>query len=208
MISEELPTDLTTVSSSERSLQNFHRIFPATYPLMSSMAYESFQFLSASFCSEKGMHMCPLMNLTKKTPSTRPSTSPETSTYTPTSSSPMCLKLFQPSTRAVENLFISCGESSKQQLSGSSSEDPHLNSNFLTNSPSHTKMENDMKPAFSYIGLIAQAILSSADRRMILSEIYQWIQFHYPYFRSRGPGWRNSIRHNLSLNDCFIKAGM
>lgn len=42
---------------------------------------------------------------------------------------------------------------------------------------------------------------------MVLSEIYEWIQVNYAYFRSRGPGWRNSIRHNLSLNDCFIKVG-
>ncbi len=42
---------------------------------------------------------------------------------------------------------------------------------------------------------------------MVLSEIYEWIQVNYSYFRSRGPGWRNSIRHNLSLNDCFIKVG-
>ncbi|VDD77985.1 unnamed protein product [Mesocestoides corti] len=56
-------------------------------------------------------------------------------------------------------------------------------------------------------GLIAKAILSSKERRMVLSEIYEWIQFNYSYFRSRGPGWRNSIRHNLSLNDCFIKVG-
>ncbi|VDP97077.1 unnamed protein product [Trichobilharzia regenti] len=58
-----------------------------------------------------------------------------------------------------------------------------------------------------FYGLIAKAILSTQERRMILSEIYQWIQLRYPYFRTRGPGWRNSIRHNLSLNDCFIKVG-
>ncbi|CAH8590764.1 unnamed protein product [Heterobilharzia americana] len=63
------------------------------------------------------------------------------------------------------------------------------------------------KPNFSYIGLIAKAILSTQERRMILSEIYQWIQSRYAYFRTRGPGWRNSIRHNLSLNDCFVKVG-
>ncbi|EUB56225.1 Forkhead box protein I1 [Echinococcus granulosus] len=67
--------------------------------------------------------------------------------------------------------------------------------------------EDEPKPNFSYIGLIAKAILSSKERRMVLSEIYEWIQVNYTYFRSRGPGWRNSIRHNLSLNDCFIKVG-
>ncbi|CAH8632535.1 unnamed protein product [Schistosoma rodhaini] len=67
--------------------------------------------------------------------------------------------------------------------------------------------EDEPKPNFSYIGLIAKAILSTQERRMILSDIYQWIQLRYPYFSTRGPGWRNSIRHNLSLNDCFIKVG-
>ncbi|XP_044765677.1 forkhead box protein B1 [Coccinella septempunctata] len=63
------------------------------------------------------------------------------------------------------------------------------------------------KPQHSYIGLIAMAILSSPEAKLVLSDIYQHILDHYPYFRTRGPGWRNSIRHNLSLNDCFIKAG-
>lgn len=63
------------------------------------------------------------------------------------------------------------------------------------------------KPQHSYIGLIAMAILSSPESKLVLSDIYQYILDNYPYFRSRGPGWRNSIRHNLSLNDCFIKAG-
>lgn len=63
------------------------------------------------------------------------------------------------------------------------------------------------KPQHSYIGLIAMAILGTPDQKLVLSDIYQHILDNYPYFRSRGPGWRNSIRHNLSLNDCFIKSG-
>ncbi|EGT39703.1 hypothetical protein CAEBREN_31271 [Caenorhabditis brenneri] len=63
------------------------------------------------------------------------------------------------------------------------------------------------KPQHSYIGLIAMAILSSPHKKMVLAEVYEWIMTEYPYFRSRGAGWRNSIRHNLSLNDCFVKAG-
>ena len=68
-------------------------------------------------------------------------------------------------------------------------------------------IHEEPKPSQSYIGLIAMAILSHRDKKLVLSDIYQWILDNYPYFRSRGPGWRNSIRHNLSLNDCFIKAG-
>lgn len=68
-------------------------------------------------------------------------------------------------------------------------------------------IHEEPKPSHSYIGLIAMAILNSKERKLVLSDIYQWILDNYPYFRTRGPGWRNSIRHNLSLNDCFIKSG-
>ena len=63
------------------------------------------------------------------------------------------------------------------------------------------------KPQHSYIGLISMAILSNPEKKLVLADIYQYILDNYLYFRHRGPGWRNSIRHNLSLNDCFIKAG-
>ncbi|AWP11115.1 putative forkhead box protein D5-A-like [Scophthalmus maximus] len=63
------------------------------------------------------------------------------------------------------------------------------------------------KPNQSYIALISKAILASEQKKLLLCDIYQWIMDHYPYFKSKDKNWRNSVRHNLSLNDCFIKAG-
>lgn len=61
------------------------------------------------------------------------------------------------------------------------------------------------KPSLSYIALIAKVILSSPFQKLNLSSIYRAMEEQFPYLRSRGPGWRNSVRHNLSVNDCFVK---
>lgn len=66
---------------------------------------------------------------------------------------------------------------------------------------------SEVKPALSYIALIAKSILESNHKRLSLGSIYSWIEKNYPYYVNKGQGWRNSVRHNLSLNDCFIKAG-
>ena len=69
-----------------------------------------------------------------------------------------------------------------------------------------------IRPQYSYVALIAMAIASAPNGRMTLAEIYRYISERFPYFRldagregCHARRWQNSVRHNLSLNDCFVR---
>ncbi|CAG5126878.1 unnamed protein product [Candidula unifasciata] len=70
---------------------------------------------------------------------------------------------------------------------------------------SGTGLRRQEKPPYSYIALIVMAIQASPVKRCTLSEIYQFLQQRFHFFRGHYHGWKNSVRHNLSLNECFVK---
>ncbi len=60
-------------------------------------------------------------------------------------------------------------------------------------------------PQPSYTEMIATAILNCPSQKQALKEIYSYMENRYPFLMKRGKSWRNSVRHTLSLNECFVK---
>ncbi|ODN06448.1 Forkhead box protein J2, partial [Orchesella cincta] len=59
------------------------------------------------------------------------------------------------------------------------------------------------KPRCTYTELIEKALTESGG--LTVSEIYTWISDRYPFFKPDDDRWKNSVRHNLSINPYFKK---
>ncbi|XP_029165527.1 forkhead box protein biniou-like [Nylanderia fulva] len=70
------------------------------------------------------------------------------------------------------------------------------NRNFL-------RSNGPKKPPFTYTELIEHALQEKGE--LTVSAIYQWISEHFPYYKSNDDRWKNSVRHNLSINPHFRK---
>lgn len=130
---------------------------------------------------------------------------------------------FEPQTRARSNTWplprpenfvepeteLDSNKCSNQQLANTGSS----NTQLQTAASSSSKKNSSRRNAWgnlSYADLITQAISSAADSRLTLSQIYEWMVQNVPYFKDKGDsnssaGWKNSIRHNLSLHNRFMR---
>ena len=61
------------------------------------------------------------------------------------------------------------------------------------------------KPNYTYTDLITLALRDKTS--LTVSEIYQWITDNFPYYKAEDDRWKNSVRHNLSMNPNFRKGG-
>lgn len=76
-----------------------------------------------------------------------------------------------------------------QQQQKPSTSTTSLDDTTTTTTTSSTT-NSDGKPPYSYATLIRYAIQSSPDKKLTLSQIYQWVLERYPYYNTAGAGWK------------------
>lgn len=112
------------------------------------------------------------------------------------------MQIFQES---VKNHY-SISQNNQTKISLNNNNLPVSNRNkHPTHIPYDPHLHRNSKPPYSFSCLIFMAIEDSPVKALPVKEVYAWILDHFPYFRNAPTGWKNSVRHNLSLNKCFRK---
>ncbi|GJQ64959.1 hypothetical protein Trydic_g7125 [Trypoxylus dichotomus] len=110
-----------------------------------------------------------------------------------------------PTSDYVDDSSVSTAESSNSSLNSPVPSQSSHRHKHPHNVPYDPLVHVNSKPPYSFSCLIFMAIEDSKQKALPVKEIYAWILDHFPYFRSAPTGWKNSVRHNLSLNKCFQK---
>jgi len=76
--------------------------------------------------------------------------------------------------------------------------------NYVPTSNVRNKHSVEMKPPYSYAALICMAIGSEVEKKATMREIIHYIESNFQYYRT-DKKWHGTIRHDLTVNDCFVK---
>ncbi|XP_066254597.1 forkhead box protein N2-like isoform X2 [Euwallacea similis] len=139
---------------------------------------------------------------------------PSSTTSTPVKNNVSFLPDQSPTSDYVDDSSVGTPESSTCTVVNSPTPKTTPNSNHQSSSnqsmrslnvPYDPQVHVQSKPPYSFSCIIFMAIEDSKQKALPVKEIYAWILDHFPYFKNAPTGWKNSVRHNLSLNKCFQK---
>lgn len=71
----------------------------------------------------------------------------------------------------------------------------------------HANYQRHPKPPYPYTGMIIHAINSTTEKSLTLTGIISKLKEMFTFFKGSYTGWKDSVRHNLSHNACFVKGG-
>lgn len=76
---------------------------------------------------------------------------------------------------------------------------------YVPKQVSRVYTRNSDKPPYTYVAMVAVAIMNSEEKQLTLGSIREQLQDMFPFFRGEYTGWKSSVRHCLTNSKCFYK---